>query len=125
MTLVLVALGGAIGAVLRYVVGTAVQAGTGQGFPWGTLAVNVAGCLAVGVVSALADRRGDLTPEGRAFLVVGILGGFTTFSAFANETMYSVRTGAAPLAFLNVMGSVGLCLAAVWAGREMAAWWAR
>jgi CrcB protein len=122
---VLVALGGAIGAVLRYVIGTAVQAGIGPGFPWGTLAVNVAGCLAVGVVSALADRRGDLTPEARAFLVVGFLGGFTTFSAFANETMYSVRTGATPLALLNVMASVGLCLAAVWGGREIAAWWAR
>jgi len=122
---VLVGVGGAIGAVLRYVVGTAVQAGTGPGFPWGTLVVNVAGCLAVGVVSALADRRGDLTPETRAFLVVGVLGGFTTFSAFANETAHAARSGAAALAFLNVLASVTLCLAAVWAGRGLVAWWGR
>ena len=125
MIAVLVGVGGAIGAVLRYVVGTAVQAGTGPGFPWGTLVVNVAGCLAVGVVSALADRRGDLTPETRAFLVVGVLGGFTTFSAFANETAHAARSGAAALAFLNVLASVTLCLAAVWAGRGLVAWWGR
>lgn len=126
MIAVLVAIGGGLGAVLRYWIGTAVQAGVGPGrFPWGTLVVNVAGCLAVGVVSALAERWGDLTAETRAFLVVGVLGGFTTFSAFANETMYSVRTGATPLAFLNVLASVALCLAAVWAGRGMATWWAR
>lgn len=125
MTAVLVALGGAIGAVLRYLVGTAVQAGTGPGFPWGTLAVNVVGCLVIGVVSALADRRGDVTPETRAFLVVGVLGGFTTFSAFANETMYAARSGSTSTAVLNVLASVGLCLAAVWAGRGLVTWWGR
>jgi CrcB protein len=123
---VLVAIGGGLGAVLRYWIGSAVQAGAGPGgFPLGTLAVNVVGCLAIGVVSALADRRGDLTAETRAFLVVGVLGGFTTFSAFANDNMYAVRSGAAPIALLNVLSSVGLCLAAVWGGRGLVAWWAR
>ena len=126
MIAVLVAIGGGLGAVLRYWIGTAVQAGAGTGgFPWGTLVVNVAGCLAVGVVSALAERRGVLTAETRAFLVVGVLGGFTTFSAFANETMYAVRSGATPMALLNVLSSVGLCLAAVWGGRGLVSWWGR
>lgn len=124
MIALLVGVGGAIGAVLRYVIGTAVQAGTGPGFPWGTLVVNVAGCLAVGVVSALADRH-DLTPETRAFLVVGVLGGFTTFSAFANDTAFAARSGAMPLALWNLVASVTLCLAAVWGGRGLVAWWGR
>ena len=125
MIVVLVGVGGAIGAMLRYIVGTVVQAGAGPGFPWGTLAVNVVGCLCAGVASALADRRGDLTPEIRALLVVGVLGGFTTFSAFANETAHAARTGATAMAVLNVLANVGLCLAAVWGGRGLVAWWGR
>jgi CrcB protein len=117
----LVAIGGGVGAVLRYWLGVAVQGTAAAGsFPLGTLVVNVCGCCAIGILAELAERRG-LSAEGRAFLMVGILGGFTTFSAFANETVNAVRTGAAVVAALNVAGSVLLCLAATWAGRGVAA----
>ena len=125
MTALLVALGGAAGAVLRYWVGMAVQRSLGPGFPWGTLAVNVSGCFVMGLVAGVAERQDSLTPGTRLFLVVGVLGGFTTFSAFANETVGAARAGAIQLSMMNVVGSVGLCLAAVWLGRLAAAPWTR
>lgn len=101
-TLASVALGGAFGAVLRYLVGLAVA------FPFGTLAVNVAGSLAIGILwVALADRG-----AWSAFLVTGILGGFTTFSAFSLDTLRLIETGRAPMAAAYVLASVGLSLAA-------------
>ena len=119
MTVLLVALGGGFGAVLRYWLGSAVQGSAPAGsFPLGTLAVNVCGCFAIGVLAELAERRG-LSAEARAFLMVGILGGFTTFSAFANESVNAVRAGAAAAAVLNVASSVILCLVATWAGRSL------
>lgn len=121
MTALLVALGGAVGAVLRYWIGTAVQGVSPlQAFPLGTLVVNVSGCFVMGLVAGLGDRHGYLTAEWRAFVAVGVLGGFTTFSAFANETMGAVRLGATAVAIANALGSVALCLAAVWAGRMAA-----
>ena len=126
MTAILVALGGAAGAVLRYWISAAIQSGAPAGaFPLGTLVVNVSGCLVMGVLSALVDRPGSLSPGARAFLGVGVLGGFTTFSAFANETVTAARTGATQVGIMNVLGSVGLCLAAVWLGRLAAAPWTR
>jgi len=119
VTVLLVALGGGFGAVLRYWLGSAVQGSAPAGsFPLGTLAVNVCGCFAIGVLAELAERRG-LSAEARAFLMVGILGGFTTFSAFANESVNAVRAGAAAAAVLNVASSVILCLVATWAGRSL------
>ena len=118
---VLVAIGGGVGAVLRYWLGSAVQGGVpGVSFPVGTLVVNVLGCFTIGVVAELAERRGYMTAEARALVVIGILGGFTTFSAFANDTVNAVRTGAAATGILNVTASVVLCLAATWGGRVMA-----
>ena len=119
---VLVAIGGGVGAVLRYWIGSAVQSGVGgPSFPVGTLVVNVLGCFTIGVVAELAERRGYMTAEARAFVVIGILGGFTTFSAFANDTVNAVRAGAAATGILNVAASVTLCLAATWGGRAFAA----
>jgi len=119
VTVLLVALGGGFGAVLRYWLGSAVQGSAPAGsFPLGTLVVNVSGCFAIGVLAELAERRG-LSTEARAFLMVGILGGFTTFSAFANESVNAVRAGAAAAAVLNVASSVILCLVATWAGRSL------
>lgn len=121
MIAVLVALGGGLGAVLRYWLGSAVQGSAAAGsFPFGTLVVNVCGCFAIGILAELADRRG-LSGETRAFLMVGILGGFTTFSAFANESVNAVRAGTAAVGVLNVASSVTLCLAATWAGRSLSA----
>ena len=102
-TLSQVALGGAIGAVLRYLTGLALA------FPFGTLAVNVVGSFLIGVLwVALADR-GAWAP----FLITGILGGFTTFSAFSLDTLRLVESGRAPMAGLYVLASVALSLGAV------------
>ena len=126
MTAFLVALGGALGAVLRYWISAAIQGGAPAGsFPLGTLVVNVSGCFVMGALSAVADRSGSLPEGARVFLAVGVLGGFTTFSAFANETVNAARAGATQVSIMNVLGSVGLCLAAVWLGRMAAALWTR
>jgi CrcB protein len=116
-----VGLGGFAGSVLRYLVSGWVQhASKSVAFPWGTLAVNVAGCLVIGALSYLADTRGLLHAEARLLLIVGVLGGFTTFSAFGNETMNLLRDGENLLAAVNIGASVLLCLASVWAGRALA-----
>jgi len=117
---VLVALGGGLGAVLRYWLGSAVQGSLPvASFPVGTLVVNICGCFVIGVLAEVAERRG-LSAEARSFLVIGILGGFTTFSALANDSVNAVRAGAAAMGAFNVASSVILCLAATWAGRSVA-----
>lgn len=88
-------------------------------FPLGTLAVNVLGCLIVGAIAEVGERRGPLSPEARSLLMVGFLGGFTTFSAFANETVAVWRAGAVMVAIVNVVMSVAICLVAVLAGRVL------
>ncbi len=119
--LLLVGAGGFLGAVMRYLAGGAVQAAARYGhFPWGTLAVNVAGCLLIGFVAGLAELRSVFTPEQRLFLITGFLGGFTTFSAYGYETYFLVRSGEGALAAVNVVGQVLLGLAAVWGGHRLA-----
>lgn len=116
--ILLVGIGGFIGSVLRYVVSGLVQDWTKRDdFPVGTLAVNVIGCLIIGLLSQLAEARGAFTPEVRALVIIGILGGFTTFSAFGNETLNLWRDGEGFPALLNVGAQVGLGLGAVWLGR--------
>jgi fluoride exporter len=95
------------------------QAAPQSAFPLGTLVVNLLGCLAIGLLAELADARGFLRPDTRAFLLIGVLGGFTTFSAFANETMNAVRDGAMTTALLNATLTLLGCLTAVWAGRAL------
>lgn len=117
----LVGAGGCIGAVLRYWMGGWVQAlSQSATFPYGTLAVNVLGCFVIGLLSHLADVRGIFTTESRLFVFTGILGGFTTFSAFANESINLLRDGQSASAFMNVAAQVTLGLAAVWLGRIIA-----
>lgn len=119
--LVLIGLGGFIGSVMRYLASGWVQEATKSSqFPYGTLAVNVIGCLLIGLLSQLADARGALTPDSRAFLIVGLLGGFTTFSTFGNESMSLLRAGQSLSAFVNVGGHIFLGLGAVWLGRVVA-----
>ena len=113
-----IGIGGSAGAILRYLVaGWAQQASGSATFPYGTLVVNVAGCLVIGALSYLADARGMFSAETRLFVFVGLLGGFTTFSTFGNETLNLLRDGELLIASLNVTTNVVLCLAAVWAGR--------
>ena len=119
--LLLIGTGGFIGSILRYLVSGSVQvASQSVAFPYGTLSVNVIGCFLIGFLSELADNRGLLTGDSRAFLVVGILGGFTTFSAFGNETMNLLRDGEHALALTNIGTQVLFGLGAVWLGYTLA-----
>ena len=111
-------MGGFLGAVSRYLLTGATQSVFEKtSFPLGTLTVNVLGCLVIGVLSELVEVRGLLSGTSRAFLFIGVLGGFTTFSAFSNETTLLLRNGQSLHAAVNVVVSIVLCLAAVWLGR--------
>lgn len=113
----LVAAGGALGAVIRYGVSLVVRTLTAPSFfPFGTFLINVIGCFAFGAIVSVGDGRGGLSPSARAFLLVGILGGFTTFSSFGWETFELMRDGQIGLALVNVGGQFILGLLAVWAG---------
>ncbi|MCS7058111.1 MAG: fluoride efflux transporter CrcB [Meiothermus sp.] len=105
----LVALGGAIGALLRYGLGAWVQALGGPGFPWSTFLINVSGSFLIGIVLRLS-LEGALSPEWRLFLAVGVLGGYTTFSTFSWETLTLAQQGEWLKASLYVLGSVVLGL---------------
>jgi CrcB protein len=119
--ILLIGVGGFVGAILRYYVsGWMQQWVRDAGFPWGTLIVNLTGCLVIGGLSYLADVRGAFTPEARAFLFIGLMGAYTTFSTFGNETMALLRDGEFTPALVNVGAHVVLGLSAVWAGRALA-----
>jgi CrcB protein len=119
--MLLIGLGGFCGAVLRYLVSGWVQSASGRiDFPYGTLAVNVLGCLAIGLLSHLAATRGLFGPDTRALVFIGLLGAFTTFSTFSNETLNLITEGNLLAALANVGLQVSLCLAAVWGGHVMA-----
>jgi CrcB protein len=107
--------GGGLGAMARFGLGALVLARTGEGFPWGTLVVNWSGCLAIGLAAALFAAMPH-PPTLRLFLVTGVLGGFTTFSAFGLETVELLASGASGQAVLYVAGSVLGGLAAVAVG---------
>jgi len=116
-----VGIGGFIGSVLRYLVsGYVQQLSQSIAFPYGTLAVNVVGCFIIGFLSQLADARGVFTAESRAFVFIGILGGFTTFSTFGNETLNFLREAENFPALVNVGAHLLLGLGAVWLGRNVA-----
>ena len=120
MTLLLVGAGGLVGAAMRYLVGTWVQGAAGAaGFPYGTLAVNGAGCLLIGLLAGLAEARQPLSSEAQAFLIVGLLGGFTTFSAFGIDTIRLLREGAYLAGSANVLLQVAVGLSAVLAGLRL------
>ena len=115
--LLLVGLGGFAGAVARYLLGGWVLHHTlSAKFPWSTFAVNVLGCLVLGVLSGLAERMEWFTPPVRLLLLTGLLGGFTTFSAFGWETVHLLRRGEPTLALAYALGSVLTCTLAVWIG---------
>ncbi|MGR9051910.1 MAG: fluoride efflux transporter CrcB [Gammaproteobacteria bacterium] len=115
--LIAVALGGSIGAVLRFLISTGVYQWLGRGFPYGTLAVNVIGSFLMGLlVEALILQRIAITLEYRSAILVGLFGSLTTFSTFSLETIYLLEQGNAGKAALNIGISVFTCLAAVWLG---------
>jgi CrcB protein len=107
----LVALGGALGSVLRFLVAQAAVAWMGPAFPWGTLAVNLVGSFLIGLVQSLATESLVISEEARLFLATGVMGGLTTYSAFSYESVRLAETGAWPQAWLNVLVTTGACLA--------------
>jgi len=115
-----IALGGALGSVARYALNGVVSMKFGESFPWGTLTVNVAGSFLIGGLGALVIPEGRMSAEARAFttqfLMIGICGGFTTFSSFSLQTLNLVREGEWLYAGGNVLLSVVLCLVATWLG---------
>lgn len=109
--------GGFVGASLRYIMSGLVQRLDPMGtFPYGTMSVNVLGCLIIGALVGLSDARQALIPNVRLFVILGILGGFTTFSTFAFESFALFRDGESLRAGANVLGSVVACLVSVWLG---------
>lgn len=114
--LIFIAIGGAVGAVLRYGASLGVYALLGRGFPYGTLFVNVSGSLMMGLLSVLMLERFDIASEWRAAMLVGVLGSFTTFSTFSIETLTLMEQGDMLRAMANIILSVLVCLVAVWFG---------
>jgi CrcB protein len=106
----LVLLGSGLGGVARYLTSTWMAARFGSGFPWGTFTVNVVGGLLIGLLATLADERGIIGPQARLFLVVGVLGGFTTFSSFSLETLRLAEGGELLPAAMNILANVALAL---------------
>jgi CrcB protein len=109
-------LGAALGGLARYVIGSAVMQRFGGRFPLGTLVVNVTGCFLIGVLLPLLTERGEPRPNLRLLLVVGVLGGYTTFSSFAWESFQAIDEGSRWIGFANVALSVILGYLAVWCG---------
>jgi CrcB protein len=121
VNVILIALGGAIGSVCRYGLSTVVQRVTSPFFPYGTFVVNVTGCLAFGIIIGAARERFVLGPPARAFLLIGILGGFTTFSTFTYESFALLQDGQLLRALVNAIGQLVCGLAALWFGYAVVA----
>ena len=128
MQYLVIGLGGALGSMLRFGLGSLIDAGatkvgSGPIFPWGTIIVNITGCFIIGFVYAIsaADGRILLSPLTRSFITIGILGGYTTFSSFSLQTLTLAQNGQWGNAAANVLLSVVLCLVGVWLGATLAA----
>ncbi|MCU0917100.1 MAG: fluoride efflux transporter CrcB [Planctomycetes bacterium] len=123
MKVLLVLLGGSIGAVCRYGVNLLAVRLWGSGFPWGTLVVNLAGCLLIGLAFGLAERSSWVTPSVRLFFVTGFLGALTTFSSFAIETVNTANAGLRAAAALNFVaqnaGGLALVLVGLWLAKVL------
>ncbi len=114
--LTFIAAGGAIGAVLRFLVSNGIHSFMSRDFPYGTLTVNVIGSFIMGLSYVMLIERLNLSPEWRAFIVVGLLGAFTTFSTFSIETLLLIQSSELSKALLNVILSVVLCVMGSWIG---------
>jgi CrcB protein len=109
--MLLAGFGGFIGSALRYWMSVMVYRNLGQDFPYGTLLVNLVGCLLIGLLMSLFEHRFVVSPNLRILLSIGVLGGFTTFSSFSYETISLIREGSYYLGMINVSLNVFLCLA--------------
>jgi CrcB protein len=116
----LIALGGALGSIARYWVGSTVAGRMGIKFPYGTLLVNITACLVIGFTLTYLGRRADLSPAWRFLIPIGFIGAYSTFSTYEWETLSTLRSGAFLLAALYAGGSFILGLIAVWGGSWLA-----
>ncbi len=117
LKLIIIGIGGFFGSIMRYGAGGFIHRWLNNPmFPYGTLFVNILGCFLIGVIGGLVEMRNVFSPEVRLFLLVGFLGGFTTFSSFGMETYYMIRDGQLIPALGNIFGNVGFGLIAVWLG---------
>lgn len=113
--LLLIFIGGGTGSVLRYLVGRCIGP---SAWPWGTFAVNIIGCFLIGLIGTWITRH-SLSPDLRLLLVVGLCGGFTTFSTFSNEALGLMRSGQLLLAVAYIVGSVALGVIAAYVGTKL------
>lgn len=118
MTYLLIAIGSALGGTLRYWLSELIAQWVGTSFPWGTLTINVTGSIAIGLFATLTgpDGRVLVPGEWRQFFMVGVCGGYTTFSSFSLQTLLLVQDGEVLRAGMNIGLSVALCLLGVWLG---------
>ena len=114
--ILLVAFGGALGSVARYLVNVWSVRLAGVNFPWGTLTVNLVGSFMIGLFAEMIARKFDASAEMRIFLITGVLGGFTTFSAFSLDAVSLITRGDSVLGAVYIAASIGLSIAAVFAG---------
>jgi len=115
-TLMFIAVGGALGAIMRFLSQATVYELVGKTFPYGTLFVNVTGSFLMGLLSIFLVEKFNLSAEWHLAILVGVLGSFTTFSTFSLETLVLFEQGDMYKAMTNILLSVVLCVAAVWAG---------
>ncbi len=126
INMLLVGLGGSIGSIARYLIGGWIlHLGAQARFPYSTFVVNVSGCLVIGILAGLAERYSLFGPGTRLFLFTGLLGGFTTFSAFGLDAIYLLRCGDVGIEVLYASASVVLGITAVWLGLKLMAVYAR
>ena len=122
MSYLWIAIGGAIGSVGRFWLSGLIANRFGATFPWGTIIVNVTGCLVIGFFNTLTGTEGRwlVSPTTRTFFMIGICGGYTTFSSFSLQTLNLANDGEWLYAGANILYSVALCLAGVWLGHALA-----
>jgi len=124
----IIGLGGALGSMLRFGLGTWIDSGMSKGtgpiFPWGTIVVNITGCFVIGFIFTISAGEGRLMLSSltRQFIMIGILGGYTTFSSFSLQTLTLAQSGQMWGAVANILLSVVLCLLGVWLGAMLAGW---
>ena len=116
----LIAVGGALGSVARYWVGSTISSRVGVRFPYGTLIVNLTACVIIGFTLTFLGKRADLDPAWRFLIPIGFIGAYSTFSTYEWETLSTLRSGAFLLAGLYAIGSLILGLIAVWGGAALA-----
>jgi fluoride exporter len=113
--ILMIGIGGFIGTIFRYIISIGIQNKFLSSYPFGTFTVNIIGCFLIGIIYALSDR-GNISVEWRLFIATGILGGFTTFSSFSNETVSMLRDAQYGFALLYVLSSVTIGILATFAG---------